>query len=626
MSLPHRGRKHNDELEFLRLKDVLVTFKDRQPRYPIKIKIIAGESVPRSKDFTSHDGDSLRWEADIYLPPSSGLQAIVKESHAIKWRAKRDYALVRVEITDIGADNTVTKEDERGLIVLKLVFETPVKAGTAVREGAEDAAARLEQKPIALEKLGRARGFVEVVKNFGDVLADIHPAAKAATIAFSMLYEKLENQEKIHKDASDLLDDLQQFLPFTEVIDRATMTNEAARAAVKEFLDVFRETCEFIVQYSSSRILGDLISSQGSKVDELKIDFRKAKSKYDWSIKTDVWKINLKIEKIRDNDLLRPLQVSSLGPAGKEFYRTDKACLSDTRTNILERISRWATNASDRKLLWVHGSPGSGKSAIANSVAQNFDLQRLLAGCFFCRRDDADLREPSKMIPSLATHLAIWHQPYCIKLLSALQGGERNKLASKTLPEQFDMLIRGPILAVASEEETRSPDPLIVVVDGLDECGRTKGQRIQLSRILVQISELVPWLKLLVFSRPMPELNQVFGSSSQVLEKLDLDGAGDPTADIIRFVHHRAKQVARENVLDETWISEDQIGSLVEKSRGRFVWISTVFDFIESRTDVDFAIETALLAPVVDLDRMDADIGRLCMENLQRAESDLQKT
>ncbi|OCB90710.1 hypothetical protein A7U60_g2072 [Sanghuangporus baumii] len=620
----HHGREHNDELKFLRLKDVVVTFKDRHPRYPVKIKIVVGESVPRSKDFTSHDGDSLRWEADIHLPPSSGLQAIVKESHVIKWRAKKDYASVRVETTDIDADNTMTKEDERGLIVLKLVFETPVKAGIAVRKGAEDAAARLEQKPIALEKLGRARGFVDIVKNFGDFLADA--TAKAATIAFSMLYERLENQEKIHEDASDLLDDLQEFLPFTEVVDRATMTNEAARAAVKDFLDVFRETCEFIVQYSSSSILGDLISSQGSKVDELKADFKKAKSKYDWSIKTDVWKINLKIEKIRDNDMLKLLQVSSLGPAGKEFYRTDKACLSGTRTNILERISQWATNASDRKLLWVHGSPGSGKSAIANSVAHKFDLQRLLAGCFFCRRDDTDLRDPSKIIPSLATHLAIWHQPYCIKLLSALQGEERNKLASKTLPEHFDMLIKGTILAVASEEETSSPNPLIIVVDGLDECGKTRGQRIQLARILVQTSELVPWLKLLVLSRPMPELNQVFEGSSQVLEKLDLDGAGDPTPDITCFTHHRAKQVARENPLNETWISEDQIGSLVEKSRGRFVWMKTVFDFIESRTDVDFAIETALLAPVIDFDRVDADVGRLCMENLQRAESDLQKT
>ena len=81
-----------------------------------------------------------------------------------------------------------------------------MKAGTAVRKGAEDAVALLEQKPIALEILGRARGFVEVMKNFSDFVAEvscpcfscviglnevvqIHPAAKAAVIAFDMLYE-----------------------------------------------------------------------------------------------------------------------------------------------------------------------------------------------------------------------------------------------------------------------------------------------------------------------------------------------------------------------------------------------------------------------------------------------------
>ena len=63
----------------------------------------------------------------------------------------------------------------------------------------------------------------------------------------------------MHKDASELIDDLQDFLPFTEVIDRTTLANEAAKDAIKDFLYLFKEACDFIVQYSSSTVLGEFV-------------------------------------------------------------------------------------------------------------------------------------------------------------------------------------------------------------------------------------------------------------------------------------------------------------------------------------------------------------------------------
>lgn len=60
----------------------------------------------------------------------------------------------------------------------------------------------------------------------------------------------------MHENAVELLEDLQLFLPFTEVIDLASVRSEAARSAIKDFLDVFKDTCEFVVQYSSEGIIG----------------------------------------------------------------------------------------------------------------------------------------------------------------------------------------------------------------------------------------------------------------------------------------------------------------------------------------------------------------------------------
>ncbi|KAL5504957.1 hypothetical protein ACEPAH_7620 [Sanghuangporus vaninii] len=585
---------------------VEVTFKNKRPRYPVKIKLIEGSSrtEPRSKEFVdenekrggSTSGASLMWDTDEHLSSISFLEVVVKESKTMKFLSKKDFASVRFEAKEIGKKEEVSKENTDGLISVKLTFAPPSSAGEIVRKGAEDAEKRLEKKPVALQRLGRAREFIDVARNFGMMVADIHPAAKAAVIAFDMLWEKLKKQEEIHEDAANLLEELQLFLPFTEVIDPKSMTSEAAKSAIRDFLDLFKETCELVVQYSSTGVIGDLISTQKPKISQLEKDFRKVKSRYDWSIKTDVWRATLKLEKLQDDEILRLLQVSFTGPAGKEYYRTDRCCLPGTRGALLDQISQWTEFASGQKLYWLHGIAGSGKSAIANTVARDFDEQRLLAGCFFCKRDDPDLRNTDKVIPSLVFHLSVWHQPYSAKLLAILQGEEKNKLASKTVQEQFELLIKGPALELSSDEQIQSPRPLIIIIDALDECGINMRQRFHLAQVLVQVAQLVPWLKLFVTSRPLPEFFQAFEGLGDVLKKLHLNEAGDPTADIMLYTKHRTNIIATENCLDATWLTDEQIDAFTRMAHGLFIWTSTVFNFIEGQVDIDHAVAVVFAA------------------------------
>ncbi|EJD07930.1 WD40 repeat-like protein [Fomitiporia mediterranea MF3/22] len=579
----------NGQFEFLHLVGVDVTFKGRYPKYPVKLKLEAANGEPKSKEFESGDA-ILRWEPGFYFTPKANLEVSVKESHTIRWRTKKDFASVQFEPADIKRNVLVTKEDSDGLISVKLTFVPPANASDVLLKGAEEAADLLEKKPVALEKLGKARKFIEVAKNFSTFISQLHPAARAAVIAFDILYERLEKQEQLHDDASDLIEDMNLFLPFTEVVDPSTLASELARSAIEDFLDLFKDTCEFIVTYSSSGILGDLISSHRGKIEQLEKDFRKVKSRYDWSIMTDVWRATLKLEKYHDEEILRLLQVSFSGPPGKEYFRSDRCCLPGTRLDVLEQIAQWAESTSSQSIFWLHGIAGSGKSAIANTIAQTFDGQRLLAGCFFCKRDDPDLRNTEKVIPSLAFHLAAWHQPYSAKLLAVLQSDEKNKLASKTVQEQFELLIQGPALSLTGDQQIETPRPLIIVIDALDECGENRMQRLHLTRVLVRLANLVPWLKLLVTSRPLHELGQVFETASDTLEKLHLNQAVDPTPDIILYSHYRADEIAEENALEPTWLSDEQIVTLAQRACGLFIWATTVFNFIQKHIDVDHAV------------------------------------
>ena len=173
-----------------------------------------------------------------------------------------------------------------------------------VRKEASEAERLLEKKPIALEKLGRAGQFIKVAKKFGEMVAEVgtvmhssvshkflpparltmhcsckidSPGGKSGCHSLRHSFQgrllrsfqcpspmsswqKLEEQEEIHEDAVELLEEMQLFLPFTEVVDLENISSKSARDAVKVFLELFRGTCEFIVQFSGSGIIGNLKS------------------------------------------------------------------------------------------------------------------------------------------------------------------------------------------------------------------------------------------------------------------------------------------------------------------------------------------------------------------------------
>ncbi|EJC99690.1 uncharacterized protein FOMMEDRAFT_93587, partial [Fomitiporia mediterranea MF3/22] len=131
---------------------------------------------------------------------------------------------------------------------------------------------------------------------------------------------------------------------------------------------------------------------------------------------------------------------------------------------------------SSSKLFWLFGSPGSGKTSIAHTVAQIFDEHHRLAGCFFCDSSDTDRRSPKAIMPTIAYQLAKWHEDYRSIILDILQSrGELDIYAG--IQRQFDLLVSQPI----SGSSVRLPPkhrPLIIVLDALDEsCDSVNSRR-----------------------------------------------------------------------------------------------------------------------------------------------------
>ena len=51
--------------------------------------------------------------------------------------------------------------------------------------------------------------------------------------------------------------------------------------------------------------------------------------------------------------------------------RAGATCLTETRKDILQQIHDWVTDSQARNILWLRGSPGAGKTAVASSLVQS---------------------------------------------------------------------------------------------------------------------------------------------------------------------------------------------------------------------------------------------------------------
>jgi len=152
-------------------------------------------------------------------------------------------------------------------------------------------------------------------------------------------------------------------------------------------------------------------------------------------------------------------------------------CQEGTRRDVIAKISAWSKVENGPPICWLRGPAGSGKSTVAHTIAAQCDHNQRLAFSFFFSRGKLDRSETTKFIPTFAYQLA--------KFFPAIQTSMQQALAhdpsilSQRLGDQIKKLIIYPVVIM-----TEPVAPMIVVIDGLDECGE-KDSLQELVRLLV---------------------------------------------------------------------------------------------------------------------------------------------
>ena len=173
-------------------------------------------------------------------------------------------------------------------------------------------------------------------------------------------------------------------------------------------------------------------------------------------------------------------------------------CMDDTHASRLKEIEEWIQDKNQPNLLFLEGDAGSGKSTIATTIAERYRLKKQL-GCFmFFSRGKSD---PDSVIRTMAHKLASLNQTIAENLDDALRN--YGEITSATLGSQFKILLHEPIQSSAKNE---SNDPVLVVLDGLDECGTPQSRSILLQIFKKEICTLPSKYRFLLTGRPEADI------------------------------------------------------------------------------------------------------------------------
>ncbi|KLO05131.1 hypothetical protein SCHPADRAFT_735857, partial [Schizopora paradoxa] len=429
----------------------------------------------------------------------------------------------------------------------------------------------LEDIPVPEEAYQLLESTVAVVK-------DMHPLAKAIMTALAIPYKMLRNEVEFKQQMKDMAETMRvacRCLMETRYHTKITF----AKDVFKTILRLLRNAAVFIDIYCKKGRIQQVIRAQfPNKLGAISEELIKQKNNFQMAmilqIARDVDSTSSITLDVYLRTRLRPVTQDPLG----------EGCLPETRVEILNQVREWLKDVkSEKKILWIVGAPGAGKTSIATSIIN--ELGNRPFAKFFAKRDIPALSDARHIWPSIAFSLAEKHDGVKAALMLALRDKRNTDVQDNTAYVQFENFVKGPLetdLKESGSRPLRTAYP-IVIIDALDECNSSEDWDLFLES-LTDWSKLSQGFRLIVTSRPLDHLKESLGTVSFPITLVTGDDAvmawdSETNRDIRRLFREKFTKRLRTS----NWPDEQAIEELTKRAAGLFIWADMVINFVAPR-------------------------------------------
>ncbi|KAF8647859.1 hypothetical protein AX16_006507 [Volvariella volvacea WC 439] len=260
-------------------------------------------------------------------------------------------------------------------------------------------------------------------------------------------------------------------------------------------------------------------------------------------------------------------------------------CDPNTRVAIIEDITVWIKDQGRTyHILWLRGSAGIGKSAIAKVE---------VAGSFFFFKADPRRNSLDYFVATIVYRLAVTLQDVGREIDRALEQDPKILYA--------DMAVQWKKLVVQTVMSVPNTPPAVFITDGLDECGNERDQR----KLLDPVTSCGPRFPIafLIASRPEPHIVNCFNAdtfSFLCRHSIDLARCHDRGAmnsfirsSFSRF-YTRHRDILRAYSTNSIWPSEDIAQRIADRANRQYIYPVTLFKYIdEDYSDLTSAYKSA---------------------------------
>ena len=234
-----------------------------------------------------------------------------------------------------------------------------------------------------------------------------------------------------------------------------------------------------------------------------------------------------------------------------------------TRQWFFDHLSNWFYDEEQSRVMILSAGPGVGKSVLAAKVCEFYEQGKKLAAYHFCDFKNPDYSNPQKILRSLARQMCRNIDGFCDNFPEILRC---ENSSPDSLSEEFRVLLKDPLHALDRQQ------PVLIVVDALDESKSTDVKSDLLEFISREFSTLPQWVKILITCRQNVEVRKMLHHFDPV-EVLPADEhLQNHTNDIQNFIMHCLPNLDKEH-----------LNSFIRKCDGSFLYASYLVSELKTK-------------------------------------------